>query len=147
MGSKGFTRFSVLGVLAAVLMVVTPPESANALEPDIFYRCYFDYCGHASQGTITWNNRTANISGWVVDGAVGGDSTTVFFEAFAGSVKIDSTTRTQNTSSTSGSFRDFNFSIGDPNLRGGIDRIKVTVCINGGGGSRSCGNPENYAKV
>jgi hypothetical protein len=52
------------------------------------------------------------------------------FEAFAGSTKIDSQTRTANKDGSTGWFRTYGLSIGDPDLRSGIDRIKITVRMN-----------------
>ncbi|MFJ8113166.1 hypothetical protein [Streptomyces sp. NPDC096132] len=80
-----------------------------------------------SRGTITWYNRTAGMQGYVQD-FLYGHSTTAVFEAFAGSVKIDSETRTANNESDLGYFRHFDFTIGDTDLVGGIDRVKITVC-------------------
>ncbi|MFM9615533.1 hypothetical protein [Streptomyces sp. V2] len=96
-------------------------------------------------GDITWYNRTANITGTVADHTSGG-YTTAYFEAFAGSTKIDSVTRSANDESDLGEWRGFNFTIGDTDLTGGIDRIKVTVCRHYSSGSDVCSAPENYSK-
>ena len=83
--------------------------------------------GEYTTGTITWLNRTATLSGWVNHPAGVDYSTTAIFDAFAGATKIDTETRTLRTPDPS---HPFSFTIGDPNLHGGIDRIRVTVCDN-----------------
>lgn len=57
---------------------------------------------------------------------------TVFFDAFAGSTKVDGDSRTAKESGIG--YLDFHFPIGDSSLPGGVDRIRVQVCstdING----------------
>ena len=56
-------------------------------------------------------------------------------EAFAGATKID----TQSGSVTDGE-RSYNFTIGDPDLVGGINRIRITVCTPS---PTNCGAPLN----
>ncbi|NNN36654.1 hypothetical protein HLK59_41145 [Streptomyces sp. S3(2020)] len=103
--------------------------------------------GHAyTGGSITWYNRTANVQGTVVDTANNIGHVTAYFEAYAGSTKIESVTRTANAESDLGSPRDFNFTIGDTDLVGGIDRIKVTLC-RWDGASKDCAGAENYSKL
>ena len=96
-------------------------------------------------GSITWFNRTAGVTGDVTD--VGAGSTTAIFEAYAGDRKIDTQTRTANDESSLGSPRGFNFTIGDTNLVGGINRIKITVCFNFGTPIQRCGTPKNYSRT
>lgn len=103
-----------------------------------FFSCWDPACLTAfTEGGITWFNRTAGVQGQVVDTADPG-STTAIFEAFAGATKIDTETRTINNDE-----RPFNFTIGDTDLVGGINRIKVTVCINVAGGP-FCGTPRHF---
>ena len=53
--------------------------------------------GDYTYGTITWYNRTAGVTGQVIDGTTNPDDYTVaIFEAFAGATKIDSESRTAN---------------------------------------------------
>lgn len=87
-------------------------------------------------GQVDWNNRTATVTGHVVGGSSRG-YTTAIFEAFdANDIKRDSTTRTASGRAT----RSYEFLIGPPDLRGGITRIKLTVCVYVDA-SRTCSNP------
>ncbi|SMD23002.1 hypothetical protein [Kibdelosporangium aridum] len=54
--------------------------------------------------------------------------TTVSFGAYAGSTKVDGHSRRALYEQV-----DFNFSIGDPDLPGGADRIKIQICTEGKG--------------
>lgn len=135
---------SMFGVVGVVLGAAAP---AYAYPVTPFYNCYngAGACSYAyTEGSIVWYNRTAGIQGHVVD--VGTGSTTAVFEAFAGSTKIDSTTRTANDETSLGGDRSFNFTIGDTDLVGGIDRIKVTVCVTEPNGARDCGTPLNFSR-
>ncbi|MFF4274270.1 hypothetical protein [Streptomyces sp. NPDC001536] len=73
-------------------------------------------------------------------------ATQVIFEAFAGSTKIDSGTRTADDYTDLGIVRDYNFTIGDTELPGGIDRIKITVCHVLGTYLYDCSSPVNKSK-
>ncbi len=128
---------ALVGLVCGSWLVLVPAAPANAFTPDSFYLCDGWHAGSdcdadagRASGTITWGNRTAVISGQVWDtDANGMDFTTAFFEAYAGSTEIDSTTRTANRNSPSfGSPRPYTFVIGNPDLVGGINRIKITVC-------------------
>ncbi|MFE0593833.1 hypothetical protein [Micromonospora echinospora] len=127
-------------VAGSAVVTASPAQAATS----------FDVCGPTNYcslsytfGTITWYNRTAGVTGSVVD--VGPGNTTAYFEAFAGSTKIDSQTRTADDETSLGSPRGFNFTIGDTNLVGGIDRIKITVCFTDSTGQQ-CGTPQNFSK-
>lgn len=140
---------------AALLFGLATPAQANPVTS--YLQCFDDYqtCnrGHYafSSGSFTWYNRTAYVSGDVnLDTSAlvvnpGGsvafiDSVEVVFEAYApGGVKIEGQTRTVSRPDES---RHFGFTIGDTNLVGGIERIKVTVCIHSP--ARWCGSPVNY---
>jgi hypothetical protein len=78
-------------------------------------------CVIRAEGSVTWHNRTATITGKVINGH--GQSATAFFRAYAGSTKIDETTRTASGVSTT----PFSFVIGDPDLVGGINRITISI--------------------
>ncbi|GKQ34693.1 hypothetical protein [Streptomyces sp. A012304] len=104
----------------------------------------FNNIGYTN-GTITWYNRTAMVRGTVIDEVDFYGSAVAYFEAYAGSTKIESTTRTADYYGALGAVRDFNFTIGDTDLVGGIDRIKITVCQEVGT-FKSCSSPENYSK-
>ena len=126
----------------AVIGVATP---AHAASTDAFSVCYNrDACSRDGEtsGLITWHNRTATVTGSVIDGGDDELYVEAVFEAYAGSVKVDSTTRAANFNSSLGAVRSFSFTIGDTNRPGGIDRIKITVCLAG----QVCGGPENYSK-
>jgi hypothetical protein len=101
---------ALVGLVCGSWLVLVPAAPANAFTPDSFYLC---------DGWHTGSDCDAN----------GMDFTTAFFEAYAGSTEIDSTTRTANRNSPSfGSPRPYTFVIGNPDLVGGINRIKITVC-------------------
>lgn len=51
--------------------------------------------------------------------------TQVFFDAYQGATRVDSQARSTVFADAPKSFR---FDIGNPNLVGGIDRIKITIC-------------------
>ncbi|HEY8987332.1 MAG TPA: hypothetical protein VIU15_48200, partial [Streptomyces sp.] len=123
------------------LGIAVAPASASAAAASSFY---VSKTNSSTYGTITWYNRTANVTGTVADHQ-NNAYTVAYFEAFAGSTKIDSQTRSANNESDLGEYRSFSFTIGDPDLVGGIDRIKVTVCTHYAS-DRFCTAPENYSK-
>lgn len=98
--------------------------------------CLFD--GGASGGVI-WGNRTSTVQGSV--SSYFGNPTTVHFDAFAGSTKVDSETRTTSSAGLS-----YNFTIGNPDLPGGVDRIRVQVCTTHADGARACGDQFNMIR-
>ena len=135
-------------ITIGIVFGVAPP--AQAYSTTGFFACDNRtswLCSNSlTQGSFTWYNRTAGVQGHVVNTGVG--STTAIFEAFAGSTKIDRETRTaDDTTMYSGSDipgdRPFSFTIGDANLVGGIDRIRVTVCLNSSGYT-VCGDPRHF---
>ncbi|MGW3730371.1 hypothetical protein [Streptomyces sp. NPDC000851] len=93
-----------------------------------------------TQGSVTWGNRTAELTGWVDNNWPRG-WTTAYFEAYAGTTKIASTTRTD---SSGGSYTSYRFTIGDPNRVGGFDRVKIQVCWDTAEGDGGCGTPRHY---
>jgi hypothetical protein len=125
-----------LSAVAALTMGVLTAGSASAdvraaatWPNDTYYECS-DNCDGFARGGVVWGNRTAQIQGSVQSYR---DTTTVYFDAFAGSTKVDSETR-----SSSGPEVSYNFTIGDPDLPGGVDRIRVQVCTPLGA-DRGCG--------
>jgi len=138
-----YTRaVSTASVIAAGLVVAMQAPAQAAWAQDQFdIAVTSSYRDKTSWGTVSWGNRTAAITGTVYDG--GGDlaTATVIFEAFAGSTKIDSQTRTANEMTELGGTRGYSFSIGDPDLSGGIDRIKITVRQNIWDGSNHYDSP------
>lgn len=99
----------------------------------------------SAEGTFTWNNRTTEVRGnyWPGHGR-----TWVIFEAFAGSTKVDSKWAEGTPCGPEVScFWFINTTIGDPNRVGGINRIKVTVCMGPALNDwDACGQSVNYAK-
>lgn len=135
-------RALLVYALITIGIVFGVAPAAHAYPTTFFYACGGKLCSFShTEGWFTWYNRTTGVQGHVVD--VGRGSTTAIFEAYAGTRKIDSTTRTADDQSSLTGDRSFNFTIGDTNLVGGIDRIKVTVCVNDSG-SIDCGVPWNF---
>ncbi|KOX12074.1 hypothetical protein ADK67_47650 [Saccharothrix sp. NRRL B-16348] len=114
-----------LGAVVGVPAASAKAESAWA--DDFFSLCVPDDAGcyGYTHGWIVWGNRTASISGTVANEYASG-FVTAYFEAYAGSTKIDSDTR-----SVSSGTRGFPITLGNPDLVGGFDRTKVTVCWHG----------------
>lgn len=93
------------------------------------------YCNWGETiGGVIWGNRTSTVQGEVWGSANLG--VTVFFEAYAGTTKIDSDTRTAGP----GVDIPYNFGIGNPDLVGGFDRLKITICVVG---TTTCSTPVN----
>jgi hypothetical protein len=138
---KKHVRAIVAGVLASAGVVLGLQVPAYAAWPSDSYRVNFAYfpptgiIWYYAIGGVNWSNRTAYVSGDVydVDGMV--MTSTVVFEAYAASTKIDSQTRTADQFGSTGSPRHYGFTIGDPDKPGGIDRIKITVRYNSADGS------------
>jgi hypothetical protein len=125
------TRLRNIGAAALIGVCATMGTAlpARAAAPDFFQICLSwsgGLCIEGVEGDITWHNRTATVTGIVQDNGEG--YATGYFEAFAGDTEIDSTTRSADDTGSLGTPRAFSFVIGDPNLRGGIDRIKIQFC-------------------
>ena len=126
--------------LAFGVATATPALAASTPFSD----CVPDWCSLShTDGTITWFNRTANVQGTVTD--IGAGTTQAIFKAFAGTTQIGPTqTRTADDESSNPdvhSPRSINFTMGDTNLVGGINKITVQVCSNG-----RCSVPTSYFK-
>lgn len=118
---------SAVALLAGSTLNAVP---ANATDTS-FWACVWESCeGTSTSGSITWLNRTATLSSVTIFKPAGVDySATAIFDAFAGTTKIDTQTRTMRI--TTADRQDFPaFTIGDPNLVGGINRIRVQICEN-----------------
>jgi hypothetical protein len=119
-----------IGLIMAMALVTPAAASANsatagvqsAWPNDTFRVCTVPSCYGIAVGGIVWGNRTAQVQGEVRHGS--GYGVTVYFEAYAGNVKIDSDTRTAVAFNTV----PYNFPIGDTDLVGGFDRLKIQVC-------------------
>lgn len=146
MKTVGITRVLASAASVTSLAVTGIAAPATAAPAGVFFSvCGAVNCTTETAGYIFWSNRTARLTGDVIDATLTNSTYTVaVFEAFAGSRKIESQTRTNNPATNGGDpFRGFNFTIGDPDLRGGIDRIKITACEEPG---HICGPSENFSK-
>lgn len=126
--------------LGAVVGVPAASAKAEAAWADDYFNVcvpQVDGCDAYTLGWITWSNRSANITGTVVNNLPSG-YVTAFFEAYAGATKIDSDTRTVYSGP-----RDFPITLGDPDRVGGFDRTKVTVCWNTTN-AKVCSAPQNH---
>lgn len=123
----GLVRKAVATLAAAVGLLGLASGTASAAEVDPWPTvCTSDIgCDSwAKGGAVVWDNRTAEVSGSVLDSsAYSNEWVVVYFDAFAGDTKIDSTTR-----SVYNEERPFRFDIGDPTLVGGINRVRIQVC-------------------
>ena len=116
-------------------------EAAAADPP--FKACYDLPCfgNDKTEFGIVWYNRTAGLSGSVFNSGAP-DVTQAVFQAFAGGTLVDSEPRTDTNADSAP--RGFGFTIGDPNLVGGIDRIRVTVCVYAP--TKTCGPQFNFLR-
>jgi hypothetical protein len=69
-------------------------------------------------------------------GSHSGQSTTSYFTAYAGSNPIEGQARTAHNQD-----RSFRFTIGLPSVPGGVDRIKIQVCLVDDGIQTWCSDP------
>ncbi|MEU8352470.1 hypothetical protein [Streptomyces sp. NPDC048845] len=144
------TRRLTVGLVAACGALGVAASPAAAYEQTSFSVCNPQCFAYPHQdeeegfvyGTITWYNRTAGVTGEVNSYIEDGLPTIAHFEAYKRSTKIASETRTV----ANGGRRGFNFTTGDTNLVGGIDRIKITVCTQRNGLPVNCSAPVNYSK-
>jgi hypothetical protein len=140
-------RKMIYALLAACLLsgtAVAGALPAHAAYPtQDYYACVSEGCpSNYGWGTITWYNRTAGISGYVVHPAGVDYVTQVNIDAFQGSTLVEHQWRTVQMADH---LLGYGFVIGDPNLGGGIDRIRVTVCdINPSPYEKFCGTPVHY---
>lgn len=121
------------------IATAAPATAAPAAPDDIFKVCFDNsFCewGNTS-GVIKWSSGTPIITGKVYNLPGTVSSTTAVFEAFDGSVKIASDSRTVDEGTK-------NFSLALGSAR--VDRVKITVCQNLASGTE-CGLPENYSRA
>ncbi|MEU7789303.1 hypothetical protein [Amycolatopsis sp. NPDC049159] len=122
------------GIAITAAAMAATPAAAATWPNDSFDLCPTTCAVGGTLGGVAWGNRTATVQGTMTD--IEGSGTTVYFEAYAGSVKIDSTTRSTPADKT----EPFHFTIGDPDRVGGFDRLKIQVCQ---GGPDWCSRPVN----
>ena len=117
-----------------------PPVAAQAAEATPFIAFGYNdlYQNGFSEGSISWSNRTAYVSGDVYQGVTDVD-VAVYFEAFTNDTTVGPT---EHRTATSGSLH-FGFTIGDPDKPGGINNIRVTVC---GEPGHYCGTRRRFNK-
>lgn len=116
----------VAAAVAEALPMLPTTASAAPFPDDPYYICVGDCAVARTDGRITWGQRTANVTGEVVDVGVG--STTATFKAYAGATQIGAT---QTRTSSEGA-KGYGFTMGDPNLRGGINKITIQLCTSAG---------------
>jgi hypothetical protein len=131
----------VSGIFATVVLVLgigAVPASAYAVDHYEVNVCK-PSCLAYGDGYIVWGQRTAILdNGTIVNDDDSRGFASIHFTAFAGSRQIDSVVLYGYDAVTF--FEDV--VIGDPNLPGGIDRIRTQVCWTGGSG-RVCGGQWN----
>lgn len=86
-------------------------------------------CWSYAEGWITWGQRTASLDVRLWNVGPEDGTATVHFTAFAGATQIDSLVLYGPGPDNWTVYTDV--VIGDPNLRGGIDRIRTQVCWTG----------------
>jgi hypothetical protein len=119
--------FALTSAVTLLLGSTINAVPANATDTK-FWACVHESCeGSQTTGFITWLNRTATLSGGVSKPEGVEYSVTAIFDAFAGTTKVDTQTRTLRSPDY---LMSIGFTIGDPNLVGGIDRIRVQICEN-----------------
>jgi hypothetical protein len=117
---------------AGIALLTTGQTSASATvqyAQDHVRICMDSLCNLEVNAYITWGQRTAVIAGYIdnsynfppFDGSL-----TAYFDAFAGTTKVDSETRTVRQATIN---YPIHFEIGDPNRVGGIDRIRTQICV------------------
>lgn len=117
---------TVAGLVLTLMTSLTAPATASAWPNDTFS---FSLCTSTPicyagvGGTVVWGNRSAGIQG-NIDNRGAANTTTLYLEAYAGSTKVDSDTRT----AYAGRSIPFDVTLSAPNLVGGFDRVKLQVC-------------------
>jgi len=147
---RGNLRRAGFSLVSAVMLVLMWAVPAHAFPHYFTVPAYAPRVGcnavkiACATGIITWYNRTARI-----DGFLRGPQcpylthATAVFEAYAGATKIDAVSSPRARCDTLADWNPYTFPIGDTNLRGGINRIKITVCTDP---DWVCGTPINHAK-
>ena len=127
-----FQRVLVTTAATAMVTVAGGQGTASAGTQwvnDDFNVCVDQACTMSVGGTITWLNRSAQVDGAVLNNVA--DSTaTAYFDAFAGSTKVDGmrVPAVREPGSKYPLMVEFDVPIGDPAVVGGIDRIRIQIC-------------------
>jgi hypothetical protein len=139
----GRVRFVVLVLLVLIGSLAVGAQPASAF-PSTEFRVEGIGGGDETAGDIIWYNRTAGVAGYVAAYCCINElqTTRAHFASYAGSRKIQEKTRDSN----GGVVRFDRFVIGDTNLVGGINRIKITVCTLFTDTGWLCGQPVHYRK-
>ncbi|HET6295306.1 MAG TPA: hypothetical protein VFG33_18115 [Kribbella sp.] len=132
------TAVAAVAVVALVSFGQAPASAGTQFAPDHFKVCLDKACDAYVEGNIAWGQRTAYVSGEVVNPSDNG-WIIAYFDAFAGPTKIDGTTRTRGEKGK----RPIGFYIGKADLPGGIDRIRTQVCWDHEVELRKCGKQWN----
>jgi hypothetical protein len=139
-------------LVAASMLTASTVASATPAASGPGAVTLFDVGTHyTTDGSFTWYSRVTTVAGdvWMVDPVMTGEEkpvriTQVVFDAYQGATRVDSEARSTVFADAPKSFR---FDIGDPNLPGGIDRIKITICGYYDSSERLwCNTPVNYQR-
>jgi hypothetical protein len=118
--------------LAGGLITATGTASAGQIGDSTTFDVGY---GYGTRGSFTWWNRTAEVQGEIhtENPVMTGDdnpieTTRIVFDAMKGSTRIASESRTVTFNDYPNGVRSIHFTLGDPDLVGGFDRIRVTRC-------------------
>lgn len=138
---------SAIATAGMAAVTAVPAQAANT---DPFFVCLPAYCETTyTKGTITWHNRTATVTGEVVD--IGTGYTVATFAAYANDginvVHVgEDQTRSANDESELGWRRTFSFTLGDTNRVGGFNQALLDVCWIDIDGYSTCHGGASYWK-
>jgi hypothetical protein len=140
----GWFRRAAVAALVMISVVGGLPGPARAAWPTTPFEVCWDstLCASYAEGDIAWYNRTAGIAGTLVGPAPDPEWLIVRarFDAYKGTKKID-----EDWVDSAIPYSHWSrFVIGDTNLVGGINRIKITVCVLWPDIGWTCGSPKNY---
>ncbi|MEU0091716.1 hypothetical protein [Kribbella sp. NPDC006257] len=119
-------RALATGAAAAAIAAaggLTTASASTQYSPDTFHICVDQSCTMETNGTITWTNRMASISGEVINRVSG--TAMADFGVFAGENSIDGMV-VKSASYTTTKFPAT--AVGDPNLVGGVNIVKIKIC-------------------
>jgi hypothetical protein len=140
-----FRALSVVSLVLTAFFASSGGATATAYPTSDFYVCFINNpcrdTDNYTAGRLTWYNRTVNVSGSVFNSGYYGVS--AVFDAFQGSTRIDSQARGAGR----GQQKSFGFDMGDPNLSGGVDRIRITLCVYYNATEHTCGEQKNYPRI